>query len=85
MLIANPALETAHGLSTSGQTPQPVFGVPIEASLSVSQKADLPSVVFRCIKYLEDKKADQEEGIYRLSGSSNVIKNLKERFNNGEC
>ena len=29
------------------------------------------------------KKADQEEGIYRLSGSSAVIKSLKDRFNSG--
>ena len=28
-------------------------------------------------------KADQEEGIYRLSGSSAVIKNLKDKFNTG--
>lgn len=27
------------------------------------------------------KKADQEEGIYRLSGSTAVIKSLKDRFN----
>jgi RalA-binding protein 1 len=39
--------------------------------------------VFRSIQYLEAKKADQEEGIYRLSGSSAVIKNLKDRFNSG--
>ena len=29
------------------------------------------------------KQADQEEGIYRLSGSSAVIKSLKDRFNSG--
>jgi len=42
---------------------------------------NLPAIVFRSIQYLEAKKADQEEGIYRLSGSSAVIKNLKDRFN----
>jgi len=58
-----------------------VFGVPLEESLDVAQIANLPAIVFRSIQYLEAKKADQEEGIYRLSGSSAVIKSLKDRFN----
>ena len=56
----------------------------LEDSLDVVQIANLPAVVFRCIQYLEAKKADQEEGIYRLSGSSAVIKSLKDRFNAGQ-
>lgn len=64
--------------------PRAVFGVALEESLDVVQIANLPAVVFRCIQYLEAKKADQEEGIYRLSGSSAVIKSLKDRFNMGE-
>jgi RhoGAP domain len=64
--------------------PRAVFGVPLEEALDVAQIANLPAIVFRCIQYLEAKKADQEEGIYRLSGSSAVIKNLKDRFNSGE-
>lgn len=62
-----------------------VFGVPLEMAVKVSRAAegyDLPSVVFRCIEYLDAKDAASEEGIYRLSGSSAVIKGLKERFNN---
>jgi hypothetical protein len=62
-----------------------VFGVQLEESLEVAQIANLPAIVFRCIQYLEAKKADQEEGIYRLSGSSAVIKGLKDRFNAGTC
>ncbi|KAF8518022.1 RhoGAP-domain-containing protein [Hysterangium stoloniferum] len=58
-----------------------VFGVPIVDALQVAQIGSLPAVVFRCIQYLEAKKANQEEGIYRLSGSSAVIKSLKDRFN----
>jgi len=58
-----------------------VFGVTLEESLEVVQIAGLPAIVFRCIQYLEKMKADQEEGIYRLSGSSAVIKNLKDKFN----
>ena len=64
--------------------PRAVFGVPLEESLDVAQIASLPAIVFRCIQYLEAKQAEQEEGIYRLSGSSAVIKALKDRFNNGE-
>ncbi|EJF64182.1 hypothetical protein DICSQDRAFT_178675 [Dichomitus squalens LYAD-421 SS1] len=61
--------------------PRAVFGVSLEESLDVAQIASLPAIVFRCIQYLEAKKAEQEEGIYRLSGSSAVIKGLKDRFN----
>lgn len=69
-----------------GKTPEkgaakPVFGVPLQDSIAIASKAGLPAIVFRCIEYLEAKRADQEEGIYRLSGSSAVIKGLKERFN----
>lgn len=64
-------------------TPRAVFGVPLDESLEVAEIARLPAVIFRCIQYLEAKKADQEEGIYRLSGSSAVIKGLKDRFNTG--
>ncbi|KAI0763764.1 hypothetical protein BD413DRAFT_483510 [Trametes elegans] len=62
--------------------PRAVFGVSLDESLEVAQIASLPAIVFRCIQYLEAKKAEQEEGIYRLSGSSAVIKALKDRFNN---
>jgi len=65
------------------QPPCAVFGTSLEESLEVAQIANLPAIVFRCIQYLELKKADQEEGIYRLSGSSAVIKSLKDRFNSG--
>jgi hypothetical protein len=63
--------------------PRAVFGVPLDEALDVAQIANLPAIVFRCIQYLEAKEADQEEGIYRLSGSSAVIKSLKDRFNTG--
>ena len=41
----------------------------------------LPAVVYRCIQYLEAKNAAQEEGIFRMSGSTTLIKNLKNKFN----
>ncbi|KAH7922582.1 RhoGAP-domain-containing protein [Leucogyrophana mollusca] len=65
-------------------TSRAVFGIPLEESLEVAEIARLPAVVFRSIQYLEAKQAEQEEGIYRLSGSSAVIKGLKDRFNTGD-
>lgn len=64
--------------------PRAVFGIPLEESLEIAELARLPAVVFRCIQYLENKKAEEEEGIYRLSGSSAVIKGLRDRFNMGK-
>ncbi|KAG8916690.1 hypothetical protein FRC02_003652 [Tulasnella sp. 418] len=63
------------------ETPQAVFGVPLETALAVARIADLPAIVFRCIQYLEAKHADQEEWIYKLSGNYTAIGDLKHRFN----
>jgi RalA-binding protein 1 len=65
---------------------RPIFGMPlaeaVEASQPVGVDVYLPAVVYRCIEYLETRDAILEEGIFRLSGSQNVIKALRERFNN---
>jgi RalA-binding protein 1 len=70
--------------SNFGRTPdkiaRPVFGVQLMESIQIASVAGLPAPVFRCIEYLEAKRAEEEEGIYRLSGSSAVIKGLKDRF-----
>ncbi|KAK9323033.1 hypothetical protein V1517DRAFT_114317 [Lipomyces orientalis] len=62
-----------------------VFGITLAQAIEISYiaKGDvkLPSVVYRCIEYLDSKDAAKEEGIFRLSGSSTVIRALKERFN----
>ncbi|KAG5356724.1 putative Rho-type GTPase-activating protein 2 [Yarrowia sp. E02] len=62
-----------------------VFGVPLlQAIESSSKDIDghvVPSVVWRCIQYLDDQKAHLEEGIFRLSGSASAIRILKARFN----
>ncbi|KAF9341709.1 hypothetical protein BGZ91_004002, partial [Linnemannia elongata] len=61
-----------------------VFGVTLEQAMEqgrVQPGYELPAVVYRCIEYLNAHKAKLEEGIYRLNGSSAVIKNLKEKFN----
>ncbi|KAM0753210.1 RhoGAP-domain-containing protein [Meredithblackwellia eburnea MCA 4105] len=62
----------------------PVFGVPLKEAVAVSRirpGLELPAVVYRCVEYLEAKNAEAEEGIFRLSGSTNTIRVLKDRFN----
>ncbi|GJN91954.1 hypothetical protein Rhopal_004982-T1 [Rhodotorula paludigena] len=63
---------------------RPIFGVPLKEAVSVSRirpGLELPAIVYRCVEYLEAKNAEHEEGIFRLSGSANVIRMLKDRFN----
>lgn len=82
--------------SSGGSTPQPqleprgpggrqAFGAPLAEAVRYCGPVDvnvpLPAVVYRCIQYLDLKDAVLEEGIFRLSGSSLVIKQLRERFN----
>ncbi|KWU42623.1 RhoGAP-domain-containing protein [Rhodotorula sp. JG-1b] len=62
---------------------RPVFGVPLKEAVSISRirpGLELPAIVYRCVEFLEAKNAENEEGIFRLSGSTNVIRQLKERF-----
>lgn len=59
---------------------QPIFGVPLSVSVSESQILHLPSIVYRCIEFLEAKKSYLEEGIYRVNGSSSEIAQLKSKF-----
>lgn len=62
------------------------FGATLAEAVRFNAPTDvnvpLPAVVYRCIQYLDTKNAIFEEGIFRLSGSSLVIKQLRERFNN---
>ncbi|KAI8635401.1 hypothetical protein F5Y19DRAFT_10599 [Xylariaceae sp. FL1651] len=81
--------------SSGGSTPQPpmdargpvrqAFGVSLAEAVKYCGPLDanvpLPAVVYRCIQYLDMKNAILEEGIFRLSGSNIVIKQLRERFN----
>ena len=65
---------------------RPVFGAPLAEAVRYNHPADvpnveLPAVVYRCIEYLDAQNAAMEEGIFRLSGSNVVIKQLRERFN----
>jgi hypothetical protein len=63
-------------------TPLPIFGVNLQQSVATSSIGGypLPSVVYRCIQYLDAKNAQEEEGIYRLSGSTTTIDNLRGKF-----
>ncbi|KAL8665767.1 MAG: hypothetical protein Q9168_007632 [Polycauliona sp. 1 TL-2023] len=65
---------------------RPTFGVPLAEAVEFCPPknidACLPAVVYRCLEYLEAQDAASEEGIFRLSGSSVVIKALRDRFNN---
>ena len=64
---------------------RPQFGCPLAEAVRYNHPADvnveLPAVVYRCIEYLQAKGASGEEGIFRLSGSNVVIRQLRERFN----
>ncbi|CAG60961.1 uncharacterized protein GVI51_J06853 [Nakaseomyces glabratus] len=62
-----------------------VFGAPLQKSMQLSSKTyqrqyHLPSIVYRCLEYLYKNHGIQEEGIFRLSGSSTLIKQLQEKF-----
>jgi hypothetical protein len=57
-----------------------LFGVSLEEALRVSCKNQLPTIVFRCLEYLEAKDAIYEEGLYRVSGSSVQINQLRQQF-----
>ncbi|PHH68515.1 hypothetical protein CDD82_503 [Ophiocordyceps australis] len=78
--MATPPHSTYHG------PVRQVFGASLGEAVRYHPPTDvnvpLPSVVYRCIEYLDSKNGILEEGIFRLSGSNVVIKQLRERFNN---
>lgn len=64
---------------------RPVFGMPLAEAVECCAprlpNVALPAVVYRCLEYLVARNASNEEGIFRLSGSTVVIKGLRDRFN----
>ena len=62
-----------------------VFGIPLAEAVHFCAPRGidvcLPAVVYRCLEYLEIKDAASEEGIFRMSGSNNLIKHLRHKFN----
>ncbi|CAO3576027.1 unnamed protein product [Absidia cylindrospora] len=69
-----------HHVTLSTPPVSPIFGVPLEKALQRSKMHGLPTIVYRCIQFLERKNAIYEEGIYRISGSTIKIKALRRRF-----
>jgi RalA-binding protein 1 len=71
-------------IERTGST-RPAFGATLADAVENCPPIDvdvhLPAVVYRCIEYLDAKDAASEEGIFRLSGSNVLIKQLRERFN----
>lgn len=62
-----------------------IFGAPLANCLEVSSnlyqgKYRIPSIVYRCLEYLYKNRAIGERGIFRLSGSSSLMKSLQEQF-----
>ena len=66
-----------------------LFGILLQDAVDITREMgmgiNIPSVVYRCIEYLEHMDAAKEEGIYRLSGSNSAIRMLKDKFNAGSC
>ena len=64
---------------------RPQFGIPLAEAVEHCSPRNvdvpLPAVVWRSLEYLEHCNASKEEGIFRLSGSSVVVRALKDRFN----
>ncbi|SCU85036.1 LAMI_0C09890g1_1 [Lachancea mirantina] len=64
---------------------KPVFGSDLKSCLSLSShtyqgRYEIPSVIYRCLEYLYCNHGIEEEGIFRISGSSALIKSLQEEF-----
>ena len=63
---------------------RPVFGLSLAEAVDTCPPHGvdvlLPAVVYRCIEYLREQKAANEEGLFRIGGSNLVIRTLKERF-----
>lgn len=85
--------DTNAAVAASSQTPPAgpeklriVFGAPLIAACELASPKDvdvyLPAVLYRTMEFLHAKNALQEEGIFRMSGSSMAIKALRERFDN---
>jgi RalA-binding protein 1 len=85
-VVRHDSVGSGHAGSMEHREPvRAVFGLPLAEAVEYcgprGVKSGLPAVVYRCIQYLRAQHAEEEEGIFRLSGSNVIIKALKERFN----
>ncbi|GAV50233.1 hypothetical protein ZYGR_0U00890 [Zygosaccharomyces rouxii] len=81
----NSIAKSLESMNLTEPTVTAVFGSPVDKCLQLSShcyqgKHDIPSVVYRCLEFLYRNRGIQEEGIFRLSGSSALIKSLQEQF-----
>ncbi|MCJ1247472.1 hypothetical protein MMC30_004686 [Trapelia coarctata] len=62
-----------------------VFSIPLAEAVdmfaAMGSDSGLPSVVYRCLEYLEAKQGVKEQGIFRVSGGTVLMRNLESRFN----
>ncbi|PHH93370.1 hypothetical protein CDD83_5924 [Cordyceps sp. RAO-2017] len=77
--------ESGSSAAAPRRSTQQIFGMSLDEAARwyspTRTEITLPSVVYRCIQFLNSKNAIREEGIFRLSGSSSTIKKLRELFN----
>ncbi|EOB04277.1 Protein FAM13B1, partial [Anas platyrhynchos] len=59
------------------------FGVPLEALIQDATQCGVPFLVTQMVEYLEVFGL-QHVGIFRISGSVNKVKELKQKYNQGE-
>uniref|UniRef100_A0A8B9ICQ8 Rho-GAP domain-containing protein n=1 Tax=Anser brachyrhynchus TaxID=132585 RepID=A0A8B9ICQ8_9AVES len=59
------------------------FGVPLEALVQDATQCGVPFLVTQMVEYLEVFGL-QHVGIFRISGSVNKVKELKQKYNQGE-
>ncbi|CCH61462.1 hypothetical protein TBLA_0E04070 [Henningerozyma blattae CBS 6284] len=76
---------SSSGTAGSNSSENVIFGAPLERALQTSSNLyqgiyKIPSVVYRCLEYLYKNRAVSEQGIFRLSGSSSLMKSLQEQF-----
>ncbi|CCE61198.1 hypothetical protein TPHA_0A01140 [Tetrapisispora phaffii CBS 4417] len=79
--ISNP-ITSSHNFTRS----KGIFGLPIEEAVKLSShklqnKYEIPSIVYRCLEFIYTKGGLQEQGIFRLSGSSALVRILQDKFN----
>ncbi|TPX45805.1 hypothetical protein SeLEV6574_g03641 [Synchytrium endobioticum] len=84
----SPSPDSSQGIPQTGSPtnrtrgPSLIFGESLSVAVSrasVSESLPIPLVVIRCIDYL-DRNGLNEVGLYRVSGSTNAVANLKNVF-----
>lgn len=64
--------------------PAKLYGRPLEQAVANPDGSEIPAIVYKCIAYLDKEENVTREGIFRLSGSSNLIDKYVQRLDKGE-